>query len=231
MTIYKTYPPGYYVYYYLRNISSKRAPAGTPYYVGKGQGKRAWSYHTKTVRIPKDKSMIVIISSGLTEEQAFRIESLHIQLWGRIDLDTGILHNKTNGGEGASGTVRSQTTRDKIRNTLKAKPGKKHSEETKKLISERNKQRIWTPEARAKMLDNLTKGRGAKSDATKHKISQRRRGLPFSEEHKESLKKAWSNRDRTPHNKGQSSPKVSCVHCRKYLSASHLTTHQKYYCI
>lgn len=230
MSIYAKYPAGYYVYYYLRQTTSSRAAAGTPYYVGKGYGMRAWKYHTHTVRVPKDKSLILIISEGLTEEQAFKIESLHIKLWGRIDLSTGILHNKTNGGDGASGTIRSQETRDKIRQTLKSRPGRKHSEHTKQLIAERNRQRVIDPELKARMTVGLAKGRGRKSEETKRKISEAHKGVPLSDDHRESLKKAWATRDRTPHNKGKTSPRISCIHCRVCVSTCHLTTHQKYHC-
>ncbi len=230
MNIYQKYPEGYYVYYYLRNKDSSRANTGTPYYVGKGNGKRAWSYHTKTVRVPKDKSLIIIVAEGLTEEQAFKIECLHIRLWGRIDLTSGILHNKTNGGDGASGVIKSDATRRKTSLTLKGRPGRKQSAYTCQLIGQRNKERVLTPDAEAKMLANLEKGRGKKTEATKQKMSETKTGIPLSEQHKSSLKTAWQTRDRTPHNKGKTSPKVSCVHCRRCISASHITTHQKYHC-
>lgn len=91
----------YYVYYHLRSIDSDIAPAGTPYYVGKGCGNRAWS---KRKFLPNDPNNIVIIAQNLTESEAFELEISEIARWGRVDLGTGILRNKTNGGEGVSGT-------------------------------------------------------------------------------------------------------------------------------
>jgi plasmid stability protein len=233
MNIYHKYPQGYYVYYYLRSQDSsvlKHGKAGTPYYVGKGKDRRAWCGHTKTIKLPKDKQLIIVIAENLTEETAFQLEKLHIQLWGRADLGTGILRNRTDGGDGASGTVRSQETREKIRQTLKSKPGKKHSESTKALMRIRNKQKVLSQDAKARMLQGLEAGRGHKTPETRAKISAARKGTSISTEHREALKRAWQTRDRTPHNKGTTSPRTSCVHCRKNISASHLTTHKRYHC-
>lgn len=82
----------YYVYEYLRED-------GSPYYVGKGSGFRAYS---KRPYRPKDKSRIRIIKDNLTEKDAFNLEITLIKQYGRQDLGTGILKNKTIGGEGYS---------------------------------------------------------------------------------------------------------------------------------
>lgn len=101
MTTYgKKYPTGYYVYAYIRKKSSNTSLAGTPYYIGKGKYNRAWVKH-KFIQLPIDDNHIVILEQNLTEIGAFALERWLIRWYGRIDLRTGILHNRTDGGEGS----------------------------------------------------------------------------------------------------------------------------------
>ena len=95
----------YYTYAYLREDK-------TPYYIGKGKGNRAYSRGRRKFKSPKDKSRILILKKNLTEEEAFTHERYMISVYGRKDLGTGILHNKTDGGEGRSNP--SEETRKKI---------------------------------------------------------------------------------------------------------------------
>jgi hypothetical protein len=117
----------YYTYAYLREDK-------TPYYVGKGTGGRIYSTNRKGLKPPKDKSRIIFLKQNLTEEKAFRHEIYMIAIFGRKDLGTGILHNKTDGGDGSSGWVPSEETRKKM-----SEAHKNPSEETRRKNSDAKK--------------------------------------------------------------------------------------------
>ena len=87
----------YYVYQYLREDS-------TPYYIGKGSGKRAWS-RNRVVPLPTDPAYIEIIKTDLSEQEAYDLEKQLILHYGRKNNGTGILRNLTDGGEGSTGVV------------------------------------------------------------------------------------------------------------------------------
>ncbi len=44
----------FYVYAYIREKDSETAKSGTPYYIGKGEGNRAYSKKGHTVNLPKE---------------------------------------------------------------------------------------------------------------------------------------------------------------------------------
>jgi hypothetical protein len=84
----------YYTYAYLRKD-------GTPYYIGRGKGDRAFDI-THRVKVPP-KGRVLFLKQNLTYEEASKHEIYMIAVLGRKDLGTGILRNLTNGGEGRPG--------------------------------------------------------------------------------------------------------------------------------
>lgn len=128
------YPSGFYVYAYIRHKDSKTAKAGTPYYIGKGKGNRAWSTQHRSK--PINQKYIIILESNLSDISACAIERRLIKWYGRINLNTGILHNLTDGGDGGAGRKQDP---GKFRGKNNGMFGKKHSESVKHAQSVRAK--------------------------------------------------------------------------------------------
>lgn len=114
----------FYTYMWLRED-------GTPYYVGKGTGNRAFIKHYGRSSVhnspPRER---VVVYPAESETDAFETEVALIWYYGRKDLGIGCLRNLMDGGENPP-------------------PGhrfKPHSNETKALISRKNKGKKRTPE-------------------------------------------------------------------------------------
>ena len=115
----------FYIYVYLRED-------GSPYYVGKGKGNRAWKKSGRRCPPPADSSRIVIVKESLTETEALTEEIRLIQLHGRKDKGTGCLRNLTDGGDGVSGYIPSAESRAKQSAAI---TGKKVTPETRAKMS------------------------------------------------------------------------------------------------
>jgi len=153
----------YYVYLYLREN-------GTPYYCGKGKGKRAYRKGaSKTIKF---------VAIHLSESEAFILEKRLIKLYGRKDLGTGILNNKTDGGEGSSGAIRSKEWRLRVSNTKKGTiPTEIHRKNISnalkgKPLTEDHCKALRKPRSQEAKLNMSRACMGRKiSDETKAKIS------------------------------------------------------------
>jgi AP2 domain/NUMOD3 motif len=152
----------FYVYAYLREDLS-------PYYIGKGSGKRINKSQGKPVGLPSKERRIKLLEN-LTEEQAFTFEMFFIEWFGRKDLGTGILYNKSNGGEGASGWKPTEEQRAKI---VKAVTGRKHSPETRAKLRVINTGKRYGEETQSKKRIAMT---GFKHSA--ETVSRMRRKSP-----------------------------------------------------
>jgi len=188
----------YYVYCYLRKDA-------TPYYIGKGRDNRAFVKHGK-MPVPKDKSKIVFLETNLSEVGALALERRYIRWYGRKDNHTGILRNLTDGGEGCSGIICSEKTKQKISIANKGRP---HSEEAKQKMSiakkgmpahnkgkpAHNKGKPHSEEAKQKM--SITRKGKPAHNKGKPAHNKGKPGKPHSEEAKQKISIA---------NKGRPSP-------------------------
>lgn len=141
-------PQDFYVY------THHKATTGEIFYVGKGQGRRAWDA-AKNKRTAwwhsvarKHGVRVEIAQDGLQEWAAFELEQELIALHGRQDQNNGPLVNLSDGGEGASGAtvtpelaIRrgkgiSQAWQEKYaRGYVSSWKGRQHSQKTKEKIS------------------------------------------------------------------------------------------------
>jgi hypothetical protein len=174
----------FYVYAYLRKDK-------TPYYFGKGSGGRAYQ-SMKNHRPPKDRSKIVIVENNLTEFGAFAIERRMIRWYGRKDIKTGILHNKTDGGDGRTNIVITETTRKRLSRAAQKRPPM--AESTKKRLAAIAQNRPPQSEERRRNQSIFMQGNNFRS------------GCKDSEETKKKKSNCSKNK-----------PLVGCIFCKKIV--------------
>lgn len=188
----------YYVYVLYRRDRN------TPFYIGKGRGKR-WLRHEQSavagrsrkdniivamkrdgiVPIPKEK-----LATDLTNEQAKQLERDLIRLLLRVP--GGPLVNRTMGGDGSGDFVLPPHVRQKISQTLMGHPV---SEETRRKFSEAR---------RGKPIPQ----------ATRDAVSRAHRGKTVSAETRKKLKIASTGRRHTP----EAKHKMSAANIGRKLS-------------
>lgn len=122
----------YYIYAYVR-------ADGTPYYIGKGKGRRAFlSHRNHGISTPKDKSKILFLERNLTNVGACALERRYIRWYGKKHDNTGILRNIADGGEGNS-APRSEEWRKNHSIKMKGrKPTDEQLANNRKAISKRD---------------------------------------------------------------------------------------------
>jgi hypothetical protein len=137
----------YYVYSYLREDL-------TPYYIGKGKDGRAWNHFKGEIMPPADRARIRILACHLSEFEAHLLEIKLIALYGRKDLGTGILRNKTDGGEGSSGRVMSEESKELSRlSNLEA-----YSKDEVRKRHASSMESVWSSEERNSKISNSLRG-------------------------------------------------------------------------
>jgi hypothetical protein len=197
----------YYTYAWLREDM-------TPYYVGKGIRNRAYCPHRRgdTYMSPPPKDRVLFLKKNLTEFDAYKHENYIISILG-LKSEGGILINMSYGGEGSSGRVLSEETKDKIRQKNK---NKKLTEEQKELISKQVSQRrgwnngevdkhtiecpgdgwvlgrLYSRKLSENEIENLRKINTGKyvSEETRQKQSILRKGKKLTDEHKRKIGQA-----------------------------------------
>ena len=145
--IFQLQPGSHVVYAYLRARNSPRGKRRSPYYVGVAAHWNRPFCSKHNVPVPEGKDRIVVLRVVSTAAQARDWERFYISLYGRYDVGSGrgMLHNRTDGGEGAVGLAMSEATKQKLSQiNLVRTPAQQES--TKKTI-ESNRGRKHTDEA------------------------------------------------------------------------------------
>jgi hypothetical protein len=135
------------------------------FYIGIGSIDRAFSKQNRNVIwkniVNKTEWDVEILFEDLTWKEACEKEKEFIEMYGRKDLKTGTLANRTNGGDGIGNHTEEAKRKISLSKIGRKRPdvtlsrtGKPLSIETKKRISLKNRGKIRTQ----KHIDNSTEG-------------------------------------------------------------------------
>ena len=174
-----------------------------PFYIGKGQKKRAYHHAGiarrgsqlpvhKKIRSMDDEPAIKILASGLTEDDAYELEELAIMTVGRRCDKSGPLLNLSCGGEGGtSGHVVVLTPEQRAKQLAALR-----SPEVRAKISKahKGKKKVYTPEGLA--ARNEANRNRIVSDETRARISASKKGQGHPHTPESRAKIADANRRR-----------------------------------
>ena len=189
----------FYTYLWLREN-------GTPYYVGKGSGDRAFNPNGHRVHKPLDDARI-IVQEFETEDDAFFAEKFLIALYGRTDNATGCLSNLTDGGENPPSCKGKKKNPESVKKTAEGNRGQKRTKEQRLRMSEAHK---GLPSKR-KGCTQVAWNKGLSwSEETIKKIGEAGKGrIPWNKGKQASAetrrKQSESHKGQVPWNKGKSS--------------------------
>jgi hypothetical protein len=180
-----------------------RLDKNEPFYIGIGKlisraySKKNRNMHWKNI-VKNTKYTIEILFDNLNWEEACIKEKEFIKIHGRCDLHTGTLCNLTDGGDGTINVKISNERKHQMslnsKGVLNAFYGKNHSEETRKTISEKAKNRKVPENIKLKISESLKGDKnywyGKKlSEEHKLKLSNKAKGKIYTQTQKNEIRK------------------------------------------
>jgi hypothetical protein len=195
----------YYVYVHRRKTD------GRVFYVGKGKGNRANSRSGRSAYwkniVAKHGLLIELVQYGMLEADAFILERELIASYGR-----GTLCNLTDGGDGASGSIKSPEARRKIGQSKLGRPRPDISGPNGIMLRPGVAEKVR--ESRKHLSYEWSKGKNnpAANPVVAAKISASLKGKPKSEDHRANLSKAQKGKE-CPWISGELNPTARSVLC------------------
>jgi hypothetical protein len=166
----------FYTYVWLREDN-------TPYYVGKGSGQRAY----RDGAPDRDR---IIVQEWPDELTAFENEKRLIILYGRKDLDTGILNNKTDGGQGQAGLLNQGQHLKTLNAKRKGVPlSQEHRRKISKALKGKKNPAFGKERPDVSSRNRITKKGRHMSKESRIKMSRAHLGKKLSESHKKNMRR------------------------------------------